>query len=489
MHVIDLIEGVDPLEIRGDTGIDITSVTYDSRSVTPDTLFIAVRGFTVDGNEFISEAVNRGAAAVVTDRPDIRTAVPVILVRDARKAMAVIANTFYGSPQSSLVMTALTGTNGKTTAAYMIKSIFDTGGMGCGLIGTIKHIIGNEEITSINTTPESVDIHRFLARMAEEKQSACIMEVSSHALALNRVYGIQFRAAAFTNITRDHLDFHGDFNHYLEAKGRLFSDLPGDATAVVNLDDPHADYIVGVSRGRNILTYGFDSGFDIHPVSYTLKPEGTVSIVLTPAGEVEFFLPIPGNYNLSNAMAAIGVCLACGCTPGSIVRGLETMKPVRGRYERIDEGQDFTVIVDYAHTPDALERILTSVREITSGRLISVFGCGGDRDKGKRPEMGGISAGIADFTIVTSDNPRTEDPKSIIDDIVKGIPDKAEYRVIIDREQGIRTALESAHAGDTVVIAGKGHEDYQIIGKKKYHFDDAELVHGLLKAMEWKNTH
>ena len=489
MRIIDLIEGVDTMEVNGDIGIEVSSIAYDSRNVGHESLFVAVKGFSVDGNDFIGDAIGKGAAAVVTDRPETRADVPIVLVRDARKAMAVIADRFYSAPQSSMVMTAVTGTNGKTTTAYMVKSVFDEGGMDCGLIGTIRHLVGGEEITSVNTTPESMDIHRYLARMVEAGQSACIMEASSHALALNRVYGIMFRAAAFTNITRDHLDFHGDFNSYLEAKGRLFSDLPGDATAVVNLDDPHAGYIIGVSRGRNIMTYGFDSGCDIHPVSSVMSPVGTECVIETPAGKAEFVLPIPGKFNVSNAMAAIGIGLACGCPLGTVARGLGSMEPVRGRYERIDEGQPFTVIVDYAHTPDALDRILASAREITAGRLISVFGCGGDRDRGKRPEMGEISARLADFTIVTSDNPRTEEPDAIIDDIVKGIPHMIKYEAIVAREEGIRKALESAGAGDTVVVAGKGHEDYQIIGRKKYHFDDAESVRRLLKAMEWKTTH
>ncbi len=489
MKLIDLIEGLETIETTGDLSMEITSIEYDSRKLKPGSLFIAVRGFACDGNTFITEAVEKGTVAIITDKSGIRTSVSTILVRDARKAMALIANSFYGSPQNSIVMTAVTGTNGKTTTAYMVKSIFDASGVDCGLIGTINHIVGKEEITSVNTTPESPDIHRFLSRMTGENQNACIMEVSSHALALSRVYGIQFRAAAFTNISRDHLDFHGDFKTYLETKGRLFSDLSGDSTAVVNLDDPNAEYIIGVSRGGNILTYGFKEGYDIHPVSFELKTRGTEVIVSTPSGKLEFALPIPGKFNISNAMAAIGIGLACGCSTDSIARGLESMASVRGRYELIDEGQDFTVIVDYAHTPDALERILTSAREITKGRLISVFGCGGDRDRGKRPEMGEVSARCADYTIVTSDNPRTENPETIVADILNGIPEIANHKIIIDRGESIKEALNTAAKDDTVVIAGKGHEDYQIIGNKKYHFDDAESVRSFLKAMEWKITH
>jgi UDP-N-acetylmuramoyl-L-alanyl-D-glutamate--2,6-diaminopimelate ligase len=365
----------------------------------------------------------------------------------------------------------------------MVKSIFEAGGFGCGLIGTICHLIGNETVQSANTTPEAPDIHAFLARMVQAGQSACTMEVSSHALALSRVYGIRYRAVAFTTITREHLDFHGDFTSYLDAKSILFSDLSGDSTAVINRDDPHSPHIMNISRGGHILTFGFTPEADMHPLSLELGEHGSLVKLATPAGEMNFRLSMPGRFNISNAMAAAGVGLACGFPGEVVVRGLEALKSVAGRYQTVEAGQDFTVVVDYAHAPDALERILASTREISKGKLISVFGCGGDRDRGKRPQMGEISARLADYTVVTSDNPRTEDPAAIISEIMQGISNGARCEVIPDREEAIKRALELAGAGDVVVIAGKGHEDYQIIGARKNHFDDAETAYRILKAM------
>ena len=484
MKLNDLINGLDKIETMGNLSSEIVSIEYDSRKVKSGSLFIAIQGLTFDGNTFIREALKRRAAGIVTDRPESRTNIPTIIVPDARKAMAVMSDKFYGSPQNAIVMTAVTGTNGKTTVAYMIKSIFDASGIGCGLIGTIEHIIGKKTIESVNTTPESRDIHALLSEIIEANQHACIMEVSSHALALSRVHGIQFRTVAFTNISRDHLDFHGSFKEYLDAKSLLFSSLSGDSAAVVNMDDPGAEHIINVSRGGKVLTFGFNEDCDIHPVFFELGTRSSRVVLSTPSGEMEFTLQIPGRFNISNAMAAAGIGLACGLPPNPITSGLETLKSVRGRYEIIDEGQNFTVIIDYAHTPDALESILSSAREIKKGHLISVFGCGGDRDKGKRPEMGEISTRIADYTIITSDNPRTEKPEDIISDILKGINKIAECKTFVDREKGILEALKIAGPDDTIVIAGKGHEDYQIIGDEKKYFNDSETVRRLIKAMK-----
>ena len=486
MKLNDLISGLDKIEIIGNVSSEIDAIEYDSRKVKSGSLFIAIQGITVDGNTFIKEAVKRGAAGIITDRPESRANIPTIIVPDARKAMAVIADKFYGSPQNSLVMTAVTGTNGKTTVAYMVKSIFDASGVGCGLIGTIEHLIGEKTIESVNTTPESRDIHSLLSEIIEANQHACIIEVSSHALALSRVHGIQFRTVAFTNISRDHLDFHGSVKEYLDAKSLLFSNLSGDSAAVVNMDDPAAEHIINVSRGGKVVTFGFNEDCDIHPVFFELETRGSRVVMSTPSGDMEFTLPMPGKFNISNAMAAIGIGLTCGLPPDAITHGLEILKSVRGRYEIIDEGQDFTVIIDYAHTPDALENILSSAREITKGHLISVFGCGGDRDKGKRPEMGEISTRIADYTIITSDNPRTEKPEDIISDIMKGVKEMAVFKTFVDREEGILEALKIAGPDDTIVIAGKGHEDYQIIGDEKKYFDDSETVRRLIKAIKWK---
>jgi len=484
MNLDELTAGIPTIERRGDLTFEINSIEYDSRKIKPGCLFMAVRGFKTDGNTFIGDAVKMGASAVVTDEPASGIPLPMIIVPDARKAMALIADRFYSSPQNSLIMTGITGTNGKTTTSYMVKSIFEAGCMSCGLIGTIRHLVGNETVQSANTTPEAPDIHSFLSRMVQAGQSACTMEISSHALALSRVYGIRFRAVAFTNLTRDHLDFHGSFESYLDAKSILFSSLSGDSTAVINRDDPYSQHIINVSRSGKILTFGFSNESDLHPLSLEMDSGGSRVELATPTGEMNFHLSMPGRFNVSNAMAACGIGLACGFPKEVVSRGLENLKSVPGRYQTINAGQDFTVIVDYAHAPDALERILATTREISKGRVISVFGCGGDRDRGKRSQMGEISTRLADYTVVTSDNPRTEDPDGIIAEIMQGIPNGAAFEVIPDRENAIIRALELASSGDVVVIAGKGHEDYQIIGTKKNHFDDAETAYRILKAMK-----
>ncbi len=488
MTLQELIRDIPVIEIAGDPDMDIRAIEYDSRKVRSGSLFLALRGFTSDGNAFVPEARRRGAAAVLTDEPATMAAfsgqLTVVRIPDARKAMALIADRFHGSPQSMLVMTGITGTNGKTTTSYMVRSIFETAGIGCGLIGTIRHVVGGELVESSNTTPEAPDIHRFLARMAAARQGACVMEVSSHALALSRVYGIRFRAAAFTNLTRDHLDFHGDLMAYLDAKSLLFSELSGDSTAVINGDDPSAQHIRMVSRGGAVVTYGFDTANDMHPVSLDLDGRGSRVEFLSPWGPLAVSLNLPGRFNVMNAMAAAGIALSCGIPPEIVTEGLESLRSVDGRFQPVNAGQDFAVIVDYAHTPDALERVLSATREITPGKLISVFGCGGDRDRGKRPLMGDISARLADYSVVTSDNPRTEDPLAIITEITAGMNGARNYDVVPDRAAAIARALELARPGDSVVIAGKGHEDYQIIGTTKNHFDDAETARRILKELQ-----
>jgi len=479
----DILVGLNAVELSGSPEIEITSLAYDSRDVQPGSLFIAVKGYKTDGNQYIKAAEKAGADVIVTDDATAKISCARVLVPDARKTMAHIADIFYGSPQKRLVMGGITGTNGKTTTSYMLKSIFDAAGMGCGVIGTIGHIVGDEFIESKNTTPEAPDIHDYLAQMADSGQTACAMEVSSHALSLSRVYGVSFRTAAFLNLTHDHLDFHGNFDKYLEAKALLFADLAGDSTAVVNGDDPYASYILDVARNVKTLTFGEKGDCDIRPLKIDLKATHTDALIVTPAGELNITLPVPGRYNIWNAMAAAGMALASGLPIDVISRGLNSMPQVRGRYEIVNEGQPFAVIVDYAHTPDALERVLMSARELTTGRLISVFGCGGDRDKTKRAVMGGISTKIADQSFVTSDNPRTEDPGLIIENILEGVSSDSVCESISDREIAIAAAIRFAEAGDTIVIAGKGHEDYQIIGSEKRHFDDAETARRYLKEL------
>ncbi|MBN1290922.1 MAG: UDP-N-acetylmuramoyl-L-alanyl-D-glutamate--2,6-diaminopimelate ligase [Candidatus Latescibacteria bacterium] len=484
MKLNELFTGIDNIDLRGDSNVNIESLQYDSRKVTNGSLFIAVKGFTIDGNSFIADAVRKGTAAILTAEPCEIDTIPVIRVPDIRKTMAIVSDRFYGSPQNALVMTGITGTNGKTTTSYMVKSIFEAGGFRCGLIGTISHLVADKKIQASNTTPEAPDIHSYLASMVAAHQSACVMEVSSHALELSRVYGIKYRAAAFTNITRDHLDFHGSIERYLDAKSILFSSLPGDSAAVINRDDRYSDHIINVSRDCEIFTYGFDDVSDIRPISYELNSNGSKFRLYAPVGEIEVSLKIPGRFNISNAMAATGIGIACGFPKEIIAKGFMNMEPVKGRFETVDEGQPFSVFIDYAHAPDALERILTSVRELTSGRLISVFGCGGDRDRGKRPIMGEISTRIADVSVITSDNPRSENPMDIIQNILQGISGNKGYEIFPDRADAIKYALEAANPGDAVVIAGKGHEDYQVTGTVRKHFDDAETARQILRSLK-----
>ncbi len=482
----ELIRDVPVISHKGDLSMDIRSIGYDSRKIGDGALFMAIRGHNSDGNAFIPNAAEKGAVAVLTDKPEAAPSanVTVVLVPDARKAMALIAGRFYGAPGESLIMTGVTGTNGKTTTSYMTRSIFETAGVGCGLIGTIRHIVGNDILQSANTTPEAPDIHEFLARMIRAGQGACVMEASSHALALSRVHGIRYRAAAFTNITRDHLDFHGDFASYLEAKRILFRELDGDSAAIVNGDDPFAESIACSVRGGKVATFGFGETNDMRPLSLEMDARGSRADIVSPWGPLGFSISLPGRFNILNAMAAAGMALACGVSGDAVSAGLATLRAVDGRFQTVDAGQEYTVIVDYAHTPDALERALAATREVIHGRLISVFGCGGDRDRGKRPLMGGISARLADYSVVTSDNPRTEDPLAIIADITSGMNGTTRFEIIADRADAIRRALELAHPGDAVLIAGKGHEDYQIIGTKKIYFDDTETAHRILKEMQ-----
>ena len=399
MKLENVVKGIHNVDFTGDMNVDIKSIEYDSRKVNPGSLFIAVNGLKTDGNLFVSDARGKGAVAIITEERNVKTSLPVIFVPDIRKAMAIVSDNFYSSPQDSLVMAGITGTNGKTTTSYMVKSIFERGGLNCGLIGTIRHIVGNESVQSLNTTPEAPDIHRMLADMVNAHQAACVMEVSSHSLALSRVYGIRYRAAAFLNLTQDHLDFHENFQNYLNAKSILFCSLPGDSTAVINGDDPYSGHIRTVSRGSNIFTFGINQEFDIYPTDLSLLPDKTLVTLKTPYGSIDIAIPLPGKFNVYNAMAAVGIGLACGFPPEVIGPGIESMPKVKGRFETISLGQNFSVIIDYAHTPDALERALQTAREITTGRLISVFGCGGDRDKSKRPIMGGISSQKADLTL------------------------------------------------------------------------------------------
>jgi UDP-N-acetylmuramoyl-L-alanyl-D-glutamate--2,6-diaminopimelate ligase len=471
---------------------EVSSVVQDSRRAGPGSLFVAVRGFHSDGHRFIPQALERGAVAVVAEEgADVETSgdAPVIRVADSRKALARLAAEFYGHPSTKLKVVGITGTKGKTTTSYLVRSIMETAGHSTGLIGTIGYRIGDRVVPAPNTTPESIDLQELLAKMVEHRATYCVMEVSSHALALGRTDGCIFEAAAFTNLAPEHLDFHGSMDDYFASKLKLFAGLGTDKTAVVNKDDARCGELLRGTTAK-IITYGWTSDADVRPDGGIGHDRtGLRFPVVTPLGQVGIESKLVGTYNVQNILAAVGLAVALGCSRESIAEGIRRMGAVPGRMERVDVGQDFSVIVDYAHTEESLESVLRAVGDVGPGRVITLFGCGGDRDRAKRPRMGAAALAGSDLVIVTSDNPRTEDPLSIIRDIESGMREqgyraadtdarpregKKPYLLVPDRRDAITAAITAARSGDVVVLAGKGHEDYQIIGDEKHHFDDRE---------------
>ncbi|OGW36103.1 MAG: UDP-N-acetylmuramoyl-L-alanyl-D-glutamate--2,6-diaminopimelate ligase [Nitrospirae bacterium GWD2_57_9] len=473
---------------------EVSDIAHDSRKVRPGSLFVAVRGFNSDGHRFISQALQQGATAVMAefeDRSATAAGVPQIIVEDSRRALALAADLFYGGPSRRLKLVGLTGTKGKTTTGYLVKSIIEAAGHASGLIGTIEYRVGERVYPAPNTTPESLDLQKLLREMVDTGITHCVMEVSSHALALGRTDHCQFETAVFTNLAQDHLDFHKDRQAYFQAKLQLFTGLGPGKTAVVNADDAVAAEIIRQSRAA-VSTYGLSEGADIHPAERIVHGMSGLSFaVRTPKGTVAVDSPLVGKHNVYNILAAIGAGLALDLDLTAIARGISSMRAVPGRMEKVDEGQDFGVVVDYAHTEESLVLLLQAVREVAKNRVITVFGCGGDRDRTKRPTMGAAALAGSDVVIVTSDNPRTEDPAGIISEIESGMvaglkvafpgplgpaAGRTPYLVIPARAQAIEQAICLAQPGDVVVLAGKGHEDYQIIGSTKIHFDDREVA-------------
>ncbi len=468
----------------------VTGLAYDSRKVAPGTLFVAVPGLQRDGRLFIPEALERGALAVVTEGEDplAGSSLGRILVPSAREAMAWLADRFFDHPSGALAVVGITGTNGKTTTSYLVEALLRGKGVRTGVVGTIQYRIGDEPIPAGQTTPEAVELQGLLGRMVAAGVRGVAMEVSSHALALHRVDGIDFDVAVFTNLTQDHLDFHGTLEVYRRAKRRLFELLARSAKperwAVINLDDPAGPGMVEGLPLRT-LTYGLQAAAQVRPLEFASTLDGIRMTIETPSGRLAVASPLIGEHNVMNLLAACAAGAALGMEPRAISGALATVISIPGRFERVEAGQPFLVVVDYAHTPDALERVLTTARKLTRGRLGVVFGCGGDRDRGKRPLMGGIAARLADQLWVTSDNPRSEHPQAIIHDVVAGVrgvwPDLARCAMIPDRRAAIRAALDWARAGDLLVIAGKGHETYQIIGRDVLPFDDLAVVCQILE--------
>jgi UDP-N-acetylmuramoyl-L-alanyl-D-glutamate--2,6-diaminopimelate ligase len=412
-----------------------------------------------------------------------------IIVPDSREALALLASRFYGSPSKKLKVAGITGTNGKTTISYLVRSILKQSRIKVGLIGTIAYWMDDEKMKAINTTPESLDLQKMFSQMLGKKVSAVVMEVSSHALALHRVDGTFFDVAVFTNLNHEHLDFHQTMDAYRHAKGLLFKKLKEKGShAVINVDDPNWRYFSQQTE-TECLTYSLnDPNADFFTTNFICTPERSIINMVTPAGEIKLDFRLIGESNIYNALASMAVGFAWGIDPDIIKSGLEAVASIPGRMERIQAGQDFNIWVDYGHTPHAFERLLKSARKMTKGRLLFLFGCGGDRDCSKRPLMGKVASQHADLIFLTEDNPRSEDPRVIIQQILHGIEDKNKVQIIIDRKKGIKKALEIAQAGDTLVLAGKGHEDYQIIGDKKIHFSDKETVLELLNAQAVPNS-
>jgi UDP-N-acetylmuramoyl-L-alanyl-D-glutamate--2,6-diaminopimelate ligase len=460
----------------GSQGPDVvvSGIAYRSSQVRPGDVFFCVPGFAHDGHEFAADAVAHGAVAVVAGHELPGLAVPVVIVPDTRGALASASARFFGSPSTSMDVVGITGTNGKTTTTYLLDSIFRQAGRTTGLLGTIESRIAGVAEPASRTTPESRDLQETLARMRDAGVTAVSMEVSSHAIDLHRVDATRFAVAAFTNLSQDHLDYHATMEEYFSVKARFMGTVPVERR-VVNIDDQHgarllaslgAAWTVGTAAGAHVRATGARMG--AASCSFTLE---------TPSGEGEVVLPLAGAYNVSNALVAAGCALALDIPLAIVCAGLAAAPQVPGRLERIEAGQDFTVLVDYAHTPDGLANAIKAVRDVTTGRVITVFGCGGDRDPDKRPLMGHVAGSLSDVAVLTSDNPRTEDPVGIILQVQDGLAGTAAHSIVeVDRREAIRVALHIARAGDTVLVAGKGHEDYQIFSDRTVHFDDREVV-------------
>ena len=481
MKLKELLRDIAVLECTADPDLDIQNVYYDSRKVTENSLFVAVSGFASDGNRFIPMALSKGAVAVVTaKKPDID--VPYVLVESDRLALALLGCNFYGHPAASMTMIGVTGTNGKTSVTLLLKQILEkTLGAKVGLIGTMANMVGDEVIPTERTTPESFDLQALFARMRDAGCTHVVMEVSSHAITLERIGGTHFDIAAFTNLTEDHLDFHKTMDAYCDAKAELF--LRCDK-AVINGDDSYSSRILAAAACPVLKTSVAGKG-SLTAKNLELQSEGIAFTAVSETEEAEVHLPIPGKFTVYNALTVMGIARQLGISLADCAQALKSVQGVKGRVEVVPTpGMPYSVLIDYAHTPDGLENVLSSVRGFCKGRLISVFGCGGDRDPMKRPIMGRIGVTLSDLAVITSDNPRTEEPMTIIEDILKGVnQEQGEYIVMEDRRAAIRYAMDIAEKDDIIVLAGKGHETYQDIGGHKYHLDEREEVAAHLEEM------
>lgn len=485
MKIADLLAGLNYELVSGEKDIEINNPQYDSRKVKDGDVFFAITGFSTDGHKFIPKAVESGAKVVVIERDvELIEGVTYIKVDNGRKALAMASCNFYDHPSRKMKLIGITGTNGKTTSAFMIKGILEAAGYKVGLIGTIANYIGNEELHAERTTPESLELQELFSKMVEAGVDYCVMEVSSHSLDLYRVYGTQFEEGIFTNLTQDHLDFHKTFENYYKAKAKLFGI---SKNSIINVDDEYGKRLikeVTMNNTSKVTTYSIEEGSDLKGENIDLEATGMIFDLEINGEMKKVSLSIPGRYNVYNALGCIGAALNEGINIDVIIDAL-AMVTVPGRCENLTLGMNsgFQVIRDYSHTPDSLKNILENLRELTTGRLICIFGCGGDRDKTKRPIMGEIGTELSDIAIITSDNPRSEEPYAILNDIVTGVK-KENYKVIENRESAIKEALQMAEKGDVIVIAGKGHETYQVLKNETIHFDEKEVVLKLMKELK-----
>ncbi|KNF09925.1 UDP-N-acetylmuramoyl-L-alanyl-D-glutamate--2, 6-diaminopimelate ligase MurE [Gottschalkia purinilytica] len=486
MKLIELIDASNIESSKGNLDINISEVVYDSRMAIKDSLFVAIEGFKVDGHKFIDSAISKGAKAIIVQKDiDVPEGITVIKVKDTRVTLAEVSSKFYKEPSSKLNLIGITGTNAKTTTTYLIKSILETVDEKVGIIGTIGSVIDGKLIKTNNTTPESLELQKTFSMMADANIDSCVMEVSSHALELNRVEYSDFDIGIFTNLSVDHLDYHKTLNNYFEAKTKLF--FMTKKYNIINIDDEYGRKIVEKLKDIEtpLLTYGVDKKADIYATDIKHHAEGVEFRLNTPIGNTIINMNIPGQFSVYNGLASASCAYAYGISLEDIKKGLNAIEGVKGRFEVVPTNRDFTVIIDFAHTPDALEKVLKSIDEFAEGRKILVFGAGGDRDNSKRAIMGEIAGKYADLSIVTSDNPRTEDPQKIIDDIIKGLKKtNGEYVSIVDRKEAIKYAIENNRSKDVILLAGKGHETYTIIGEKVLPFDEREIVLEVLKDLK-----
>lgn len=479
MKLRELIKNLSIIEMNADTELEISGVSYDSRKTEKGDMFVAIRGFEADGHKFIPKAVENGAAVILCEeKPSCD--IPYVLVSDSRYGLAIVSRDFFGDPASEMTMIGITGTSGKTSSSYLIKHMLESKlDAKVGLIGTNGNMIGDELLHTEHTTPESYELHKLFRHMADSGCTHVVMEVSSHSLTLERVAGIHFDVALYTNLSQDHLDFHGTMEEYAAAKRKLFSMC---SLGCFNLDDAWADFMRDGASCRTMTFSTEKNEADLVAKDIRLTADG-VRFASVSGDEISITkLGIPGMFSVYNALGTMSVGLALGLSLADCSDAMSSAKGVKGRLEIVPTGRDFSVVIDYSHKPDALEKVLKTLKPVTRGRLIALFGCGGDRDKLKRPIMGRIAADNADLVVVTSDNPRTEDPDEIIREIVAGMKDKrTPTKVICDRREAIAWAIDNAAQGDVLLLAGKGHEDYQVVGHEKHHMDEREIVSDCLK--------